>query len=101
MADGGTLTIDRDDVIVLDHVRKQFGSFVAVHSADFSIERGEFFAMLGPSGCGKTTTLKMIAGFELPTAGRVLLEGVDVSRRCLHTSATSTRCSSSTPCSRT
>jgi spermidine/putrescine transport system ATP-binding protein len=69
-----------DDVIVLDRVRKKFGSFVAVHEADLSIARGEFFAMLGPSGCGKTTTLKMIAGFEQPTAGRVLLEGEDVSR---------------------
>jgi spermidine/putrescine transport system ATP-binding protein len=69
-----------DNVVVLDHVRKQFGSFVAVQEADLSIARGEFFAMLGPSGCGKTTTLKMIAGFEQPTAGRVLLEGVDVSR---------------------
>jgi spermidine/putrescine transport system ATP-binding protein len=69
-----------DDVIVLDRVRKQFGSFTAVEEADFAIGRGEFFAMLGPSGCGKTTTLKMIAGFEQPSAGRVLLEGVDVSR---------------------
>jgi spermidine/putrescine transport system ATP-binding protein len=73
-------TAQRDEVIVLDQVRKQFGSSVAVESADLSIARGEFFAMLGPSGCGKTTTLKMIAGFELPTSGRVLLEGVDVSR---------------------
>jgi spermidine/putrescine transport system ATP-binding protein len=69
-----------DDVIVLEGVRKAFGSFVAVEGADFAIGRGEFFAMLGPSGCGKTTTLKMIAGFEQPTRGRVLLEGVDVSR---------------------
>lgn len=60
-------------------MRKQYGTFVAVESADFSIGRGEFFAMLGPSGCGKTTTLKMIAGFEQPTSGRVMLEGVDVS----------------------
>ncbi|MEI8287518.1 MAG: ABC transporter ATP-binding protein, partial [Actinomycetes bacterium] len=69
-----------DPVVKLDHVRKQYGSFVAVHEADFSIGRGEFFAMLGPSGCGKTTTLKMIAGFEQPTEGRVLLEGADVSQ---------------------
>jgi spermidine/putrescine transport system ATP-binding protein len=68
-----------DAVITLDHVHKAFGSFVAVHEADFSIRRGEFFSMLGPSGCGKTTTLRMIAGFEQPTRGRVLLEGRDVS----------------------
>ena len=68
-----------DSVVQLDKVRKQYGSFVAVHEADFAIGRGEFFAMLGPSGCGKTTTLKMIAGFEEPTSGRIVLEGVDVS----------------------
>jgi len=68
-----------DPVITLDRVRKQFGSFVAVENADFSIARAEFFALLGPSGCGKTTTLRMIAGFEQPTSGRVLLEGKDVS----------------------
>jgi spermidine/putrescine transport system ATP-binding protein len=69
-----------DTVIRLEAVRKQFGGFTAVERADLSIRRGEFFAMLGPSGCGKTTTLKMIAGFEQPTSGRVLLENVDVSR---------------------
>lgn len=69
-----------DPVVKLDNVRKQYGSFVAVHQADFAIGRGEFFAMLGPSGCGKTTTLKMIAGFEQPTAGHVFLEGEDVSQ---------------------
>jgi spermidine/putrescine transport system ATP-binding protein len=69
-----------DTVIRLDHVRKSFGDFVAVEHADFGIHQGEFFAMLGPSGCGKTTTLKMIAGFEQPTSGKVLLNGADVSR---------------------
>lgn len=68
-----------DAVIALRHVRKQYGSFVAVHEANFSIGRGEFFALLGPSGCGKTTTLKMIAGFEQPSDGQVFLEGQDVS----------------------
>ncbi len=67
-------------VITLDRVRKAFGTFVAVREVNFSIARGEFFALLGPSGCGKTTTLKMIAGFERPSGGRVLLDGVDVSK---------------------
>jgi len=68
-----------DFVITLDNVRKEFGDFVAVQGANFSIRRGEFFSLLGPSGCGKTTILKMIAGFEQPTAGRIMLEGADVS----------------------
>jgi spermidine/putrescine transport system ATP-binding protein len=67
------------DVIVFDGVRKEFGDFVAVERADISIARGEFFSLLGPSGCGKTTLLKIVAGFEQPTSGRVMLEGVDVS----------------------
>jgi putative spermidine/putrescine transport system ATP-binding protein len=54
---------------------------VAVDHVDLDVRDGEFFSMLGPSGSGKTTTLRMIAGFELPTAGRVLLHGVDVTRR--------------------
>jgi spermidine/putrescine transport system ATP-binding protein len=70
----------QDAVITLEHVSKKFGSFVAVHDADFAIARGEFFAMLGPSGCGKTTTLRMIAGFEMPSSGVIRLEGQDVSR---------------------
>lgn len=69
-----------DPVIELRKVRKAFGDFVAVEEADFTILEGEFFGILGPSGCGKTTTLKMIAGFEEPTAGQVILNGEDVSR---------------------
>ncbi len=73
-------TVDGEAVIGLDHVTKSFGNFIAVEEADFDIGQGEFFSMLGPSGCGKTTTLRMIAGFEQPTSGQVLLDGRDVSR---------------------
>ena len=52
--------------IVVKNVRKEFGDFVAVRESSFTIEDGEFFMLLGPSGCGKTTTLRMIAGLELP-----------------------------------
>jgi spermidine/putrescine transport system ATP-binding protein len=69
-----------EPVIALDHVNKRFGEYVALREAHFTIGRGEFFSLLGPSGCGKTTTLRMIAGFEQPTAGRILLEDQDVSR---------------------
>ena len=65
----------------LEGVAKVFGDVVAVDDIDLEIGDGEFFSMLGPSGSGKTTTLRMIAGFELPTRGRVLLRGEDVSRR--------------------
>jgi spermidine/putrescine transport system ATP-binding protein len=66
-------------VIGVDHVFKRFGDYVAVDDANFDVASGEFFSLLGPSGCGKTTTLRMIAGFEQPTSGRILLEGQDVS----------------------
>ncbi len=62
----------------LDSVTKRFGDFTAVREMELDIPRGQFFTMLGPSGCGKTTTLRMVAGFEEPTEGRVLLDGEDV-----------------------
>jgi spermidine/putrescine transport system ATP-binding protein len=62
----------------LDRVTKRFGDFTAVREMDLEIPAGEFFTMLGPSGCGKTTTLRMVAGFEDPSEGRVLLSGEDV-----------------------
>jgi spermidine/putrescine transport system ATP-binding protein len=67
-----------DPTVRLERVSKLFGELVAVKELDLDIGRGEFFTMLGPSGCGKTTTLRMVAGFEQPTAGRVLIEGSDV-----------------------
>ena len=63
----------------LDGVVKRFGAFTAVRHLDLEVARGEFFTLLGPSGCGKTTTLRMVAGFEEPTGGRIQLDGVDVS----------------------
>jgi len=65
----------------LEGVRKVFGDVEAVAGIDLEVRDGEFFSMLGPSGSGKTTTLRMIAGFELPTSGRVLLHGHDVTDR--------------------
>jgi putative spermidine/putrescine transport system ATP-binding protein len=62
-------------------VRKTYGSVVAVESVDLEVRRGEFFTLLGPSGSGKTTTLRLIAGFERPDAGRIELAGVDVARK--------------------
>jgi spermidine/putrescine transport system ATP-binding protein len=59
---------------------KHFGPVVAVDSVDLEIPAGGFFSLLGPSGCGKTTTLRMIAGFETPTSGQVLLDGQDIAR---------------------
>jgi putative spermidine/putrescine transport system ATP-binding protein len=65
----------------LTGIHKAFGASVAVERVDLAVERGEFISLLGPSGCGKTTTLRMIAGFELPTGGTIAIDGSDVSRR--------------------
>jgi multiple sugar transport system ATP-binding protein len=67
--------------IRVENLRKEFGSFTAVQDSTFTVEDGEFFVMLGPSGCGKTTTLRMIAGLELPSSGKILLGGEDVSQK--------------------
>ncbi len=66
------------EAIRVENVTKRFGEFVAVDDVSITIEQGEFFSLLGPSGCGKTTTLRMLAGFEVPTEGRILLEGEPV-----------------------
>ena len=60
------------------NVTRRFGDFVAVDNISLNIEAGEFFTLLGPSGCGKTTILRMIAGFDLPDAGQILLDGKDL-----------------------
>ena len=64
--------------VQLERVEKRYGDVVAVAGIDLEVHDGEFFSMLGPSGSGKTTTLRMIGGFEVPTAGRILLHGRDV-----------------------
>ena len=64
--------------IRVEHLQKSFGEFVAVRDSSFTVRDGEFFCLLGPSGCGKTTTMRMIAGLELPTRGSIHLAGRDV-----------------------
>lgn len=67
--------------IRVERLQKSFGSFVAVKDSTFTVEDRSFFCLLGPSGCGKTTTLRMVAGLELPTSGRIHLGGEDVTFR--------------------
>jgi spermidine/putrescine transport system ATP-binding protein len=76
--------------VQLERVTKRFGDLTAVRALDLAIAPGEFFTMLGPSGCGKTTTLRMVAGFEEPSEGRVLLDGEDVTGRPAFKRATNT-----------
>ena len=70
---------DRD--LVLENLTKSFGTFVAVDDLSVTVPQGSFFALLGPSGCGKTTTLRMVAGLEVPTSGAIRLGETDISRR--------------------
>ncbi len=80
MSANGDITTDasREGEIEVERVTKRFGDVTAVDDISITIPGGEFFSMLGPSGCGKTTTLRMIAGFETPDEGRILLQGAPV-----------------------
>lgn len=77
-------------ILELKNIVKQFADYTAVNDVSLSIKQGEFFTLLGPSGCGKTTLLRMIAGFESPDSGQILLDGLDIQnlppeQRPLHT----------------
>ncbi len=72
--------MEKENVIIeLIGVTKSYNETTAVDNFNFYVNKGEFVSFLGPSGCGKTTTLRMIAGFERPTSGKILLNGEDIS----------------------
>ena len=75
MAEGDA---DRSVLVRFDGIGKRFGALIAVDNLTLDIMQGEFFALLGPSGCGKTTLLRLLAGFERPSQGRILLDGEDI-----------------------
>ncbi|MGD9968007.1 MAG: ABC transporter ATP-binding protein [Hyphomonadaceae bacterium] len=77
-ADKPDAALKADAIISFEGVTKRFDRMVAVDNVSLDIREGEFFALLGPSGCGKTTLLRMLAGFETPTEGRILIDGKDV-----------------------
>jgi putrescine transport system ATP-binding protein len=81
MAEGnpGDASPAGEPLVRFEAVSKRFGNFVAVERLSLDIFEREFFALLGPSGCGKTTLLRMLAGFEQPSEGRILLDGADIS----------------------
>ena len=80
MTDVGSQT----NIISIRGVSKRYGSVRAVNNVDLDVQRGEFFSVLGPSGCGKTTVLRMLAGFETPTAGEIYIDGQPMSAIAAH-----------------
>ena len=71
-------TLNEDNIIELKNINKSYDGNLVVKNASFTIKRGEFVTFLGPSGCGKTTTLRMIAGFEMPDSGSIIFDGEDI-----------------------
>src|SRR5512132_3902204 len=67
--------------LTLSNISKQFAETYAVQDFNLDIDKGEFVSFLGPSGCGKTTTLRMVAGFEIPSSGKVILDGKDITNK--------------------
>ena len=67
-----------DSIVRIEGLTKRFGAITAVDGVDLEIRRGELFALLGGSGCGKTTLLRMLAGFEVPDSGRIIIDGQDM-----------------------
>ena len=67
-----------ETIVKIENVNKTYGDNEVVKCLNLDIQKGEFLTLLGPSGCGKTTTLRMIAGFEIPTSGNIFVEGVEV-----------------------
>ena len=93
---------DTETLVSFRGVQKTYdGEVLVVKNLNLDIQRGEFLTMLGPSGSGKTTTLMMLAGFEVPTQGDIVLDGTADRATCRRTSATSAWCSRTTRCSRT
>jgi branched-chain amino acid transport system ATP-binding protein len=75
---------DRDDILIADHVRKEFGGLVATNDVDFTIPRGSVVSLIGPNGAGKTTFFNMLTGVYKPTAGRIIFDGHDVTGKPPH-----------------
>jgi putrescine transport system ATP-binding protein len=80
LADRPWLDPQADPQIVIESINKSFGAFTAVDSVNLRIYKGEMFALVGASGCGKTTLLRMLAGFADPSSGRIMIDGVDMTR---------------------
>jgi putative spermidine/putrescine transport system ATP-binding protein len=78
------MTIDKAATVEFHGLRREFGTTVALDGLDLAVRPGELLALLGPSGCGKTTALRMLAGFEHPDSGQVLVDGEDVTRVPAH-----------------